>query len=802
MGLGGLFKRPGGTHTAAQEVDSGSDGPATATATGVQKELEAFKHEHAWDPNLPADQLAAVDEALKVGDLEKKVAIETTLLEENSPYPEVRAAVRNYDEECPANTVRAWVIGMLWTTIGSAINMLFSLRNPSISLTPVVTLLLSYPFGIAWQYVMPSRKFKTFGYTWTLNNGKFNMKEHTLIVIMANASFGGTFAYSTDVLLAQQVYYGQNFGWGYQLLLTITCQMLGLGLAGVTRKWLVEPAAMIWPSNLITTTMFETIHTRATPDALKLSGWKIGRYKWFLYLMLGIFVWEWFPLWIAPFLATFAFVTWAAPNNVVVNQIFGGVSGLSLIPISFDWSVITAFILSPLVYPFHAIANTMIGVLIFTLITSLGIHFTGSFYSEYLPMSTSGSFDNTGKAYNVSKILTPEYELDPVKYAAYSPLFLSTTFALAYGLSFAAIIAVVMHVGLYHGPEIWAKWKASRMDGADVHLKMMAKYKEAPWWWYAISATVMFALGLVTCLVWETHLTWWAFIVALLISCFFYLPIGIVQATTNVQLGLNVITEFIIGYMQPGRPLAMMMFKMYGYITCYQGLYFTQDIKLAHYMKVPQRVTFWAQFVATLWSCVVQIAVLNWALGSINDVCTSDQPNNYTCPNAHVFFTASIIWGVIGPARIFGTGAIYHPMMWFFLLGFGLPIVCWVLARKFPKSPMRYVNTAIIFGGTGYIPPATPMTYATWGTVGLVFNKIIKGRHPGWWTEYNYITSAALDSGTIIAILLIFFALQLPEVNSPAWWGGFNGGFMNNGDWNAAVQTKLVNATFGPTTWV
>lgn len=86
----------------------------------------------------------------------------------------------------------------------------------------------------------------------------------------------------------------------------------------------------------------------------------------------------------------------------------------------------------------------------------------------------------------------------------------------------------------------------------------------------------MFALGLVTCLVWDTHLTWWAFIVALLISVFFYLPIGIVQATTNVQLGLNVITEFIIGYMQPGRPLAMMMFKMYGYITCYQGLFFTQ----------------------------------------------------------------------------------------------------------------------------------------------------------------------------------------------------------------------------------
>ena len=52
---------------------------------------------------------------------------------------------------------------------------------------------------------------------------------------------------------------GQKFGWGYQLLLTLTCQMLGLGLAGLTRKWLVEPAAMLWPSNLVSLPIYSTI---------------------------------------------------------------------------------------------------------------------------------------------------------------------------------------------------------------------------------------------------------------------------------------------------------------------------------------------------------------------------------------------------------------------------------------------------------------------------------------------------------------------------------------------------------------
>ncbi|EHL01882.1 putative Sexual differentiation process protein isp4 [Glarea lozoyensis 74030] len=742
----GLFKRSGPRPDEPDSLSSGVDNPHTAQA--VQADLKAFQIEHKWDPNLPQESIAVVSEALRADDLEKKVAVEVNLLEEDSPYPEVRAAVRNYDDETSANTVRAWVIGILWTTIGSAVNMLFSLRNPSIALTPVVTLLLSYPFGVAWTYD------------------------------------------------------GQNFGWGYQLLLTITCQMLGLGLAGLTRRWLVEPAAMIWPSNLITTTMFETIHTRKTPDALQLSGWKIGRYKWFLIVMGAIFVWEWFPLWIAPLLATFTFACWIAPNNVTVNQVFGGQTGLSLIPLTFDWSVITAFVLSPLVYPFHAIGNTMIGVVIFTIITSLGIHFTGALYSDYLPMSTGGSFDNTGAAYNVSKILTPEYTLDPEKYAAYSPLFLSTTFALAYGLSFAAIIAVIVHTYLYHGTDIWHKLRASRSEGADIHQKMMLKYPQAPIWWFMVSFAVFLALGFVTCLVWDTHLTWWAFIIAILISVFFYLPIGIVQATTNVQLGLNVITEFIIGYMQPGRPLAMMMFKMYGYITCYQGLYFTQDQKLAHYMKVPQRVTFWAQFIATLWSCFVQIAVLNWALGNIKDVCDPDQPAHYSCPNAHVFFTASIIWGVIGPERIFGSNGIYNCMMYFFILGLVCPILVWLAARKWPNSILRYVSTPVIFGGTAYIPPATVMIYASWGFVGTMFNKVIKGRHPGWWTEYTYITSAALDSGTIICVLLIFFALQLPDkVSPPQWWGGFNGGFMNNVDWNATPKIVLTNGTFGPTSW-
>ena len=38
---------------------------------------------------------------------------------------------------------------------------------------------------------MPKRRFRLFGKSFTLNNGPFNMKEHTIIVVMANVNVAG-----------------------------------------------------------------------------------------------------------------------------------------------------------------------------------------------------------------------------------------------------------------------------------------------------------------------------------------------------------------------------------------------------------------------------------------------------------------------------------------------------------------------------------------------------------------------------------------------------------------------------------
>lgn len=766
----------------------------------VLSKLRNLKDHHHWDPNLPEDIVDDVDEALTTDDKGARADIAHEVLD-NSPYPEVRSAVSNVDEGGHTNTIRAWTIGLLFATIGSALNMLFSMRQPYIVIPSYIAQVVAYPVGKAWEKFMPAKKFKFFGIDCNLNPGIFSKKEHTLVVIMANATFGGGAAYATDVLLAQRAFYGQNFGWAFEIFMCISTQMLGFGMAGFFTRFLVQPAAMIWPSTLINTALFSALHDHTKPDPRKVSGWKIGRYGLFLVSMTASFCWYWFPGYIAPFLSVFAWITWIKPNNVVINQLFGGWTGLSLLPMTFDWTQISGFNFSPLIAPWYAIANTLIGMVIFFWIVTSAIHYKGLFYADYLPMSDSQSYDNTGNIYNVSRILTPEFTFDAEKYKAYSPLFLSSTFTLCYGLSFAGIIAVIVHTCLFHGSDIMKRFRATGTESEDVHSRLMSRFKTVPMWWYGVVTLIMIGMGLGVTLGYETHLAWWAFFVSLIISAFWFVPLGIVKASTNIDIGLNVLTEFIIGYMQPGKPMAMMLFKTYGYMSMYQGMYFSQDLKLGHYMKLPPRVTFTAQMVAGLWSSLVQIATMNWALGAIKGVCQSDQPNRYTCPNGRVFFNASVIWGVIGPQRMFSIGQIYSPLMFFWLAGLILPIVIYFAARAFPKSSIRYLNAPLIFSGAGLIPPATPLNYLSWGIVGFIFNKWIRDRWRGWWMQYNYVLSAGLDVGLVLCTILIFLTLNLTATEFPEWWGTrIAANTMDAMD--TAIRVPLAEGeTFGPSSW-
>jgi hypothetical protein len=71
-------------------------------------------------------------------------------------------------------------------------------------------------------------------------------------------------------------------------------------------------------------------------DPTKTNGWNISRYRWFLYIMVDSLAYCWIPAVIFQGLSVFSFVTWIRPNNVILHQLFGSFTGLSMIPLTFD----------------------------------------------------------------------------------------------------------------------------------------------------------------------------------------------------------------------------------------------------------------------------------------------------------------------------------------------------------------------------------------------------------------------------------------------------------------------------------
>ena len=178
--------------------------------------------------------------------------------------------------------------------------------------------------------------------------------------------------------------------------------------------------------------------------------------------------------------------------------------GLDVIPLTIDWSQITGFLGSPLMTPFWAIGNVFVGFAFWIWIITPILHFTNTWYGKYMPISTSVSYDNTGHTYNVSKILNDHFDFDISKYEAYSPLFLGTTFALAYGLSFASLTALIVHIYLFHGSQIWQQFKESQDQEEDIHMRLNRAYRQAPDWWYIALGVATFAMAITTCEGWDT----------------------------------------------------------------------------------------------------------------------------------------------------------------------------------------------------------------------------------------------------------------------------------------------------------
>ncbi|KAG5355494.1 Oligopeptide transporter 2 [Yarrowia sp. C11] len=710
-----------------------------------------------------------------------------------SPYPEVRSVTDPYNEEdCTTETWRVWVLGTVWVGIAAFVNQFFSVRMPAISLGAGVIQLLLYPCGRALQYALPDWGFQFRGKRYSLNPGRWSQKEQLLTTIMVSCASGTPYITSNIIVQYLPQYYNQTWAasFGYQFVFMLVTQMMGFGLAGILKRVAVYPVKAMWPSLLPTLAVNKALLAPNRKE--NINGWLLSRYAFFMIVFVGSFIYFWIPNYLMNFLQTFNWMTWIAPENADLARVTGSVTGLGFNPIpTFDWNQATSS-LAPITLPLYVSAIGFAGTFFGGLVI-LALYYTNNSWTAYLPINANRLYDNQGKVYKVSKILT-DYRFDDEKYHAYSTPYYSAGNLMLYSSFFAVYPLSFVYTCLMDWRAMWDALKDTAMALRYVHRssyhgredpfsRYMKNYPEVPDWWFYIVMVIMFALSIVLVKAWPVDTPVWTLVFVLGLVFVFIIPFTVFAAYTASSLSLNVITELIIGYALPGRFMALNLIKALSVTIAAQAQNYTTDQKLTHYAHLPPRSIFWLQLWATLVNGLVCLGVIQFQL-NLDGLCDPDNKQKFTCPGETTFFTASVAWGVIGPKKMFDK---YPVMKWMFLFGALAGVFFWfiqvilpqILTKYFPnksqtinyyRRKLLYFNPIIfVVGCLGWAP--YNLTYQVGGMyLAVLFNGYIKSRYLAWWRKYAYVMEAAIVTGIALAGIIIFFAVQYHPKDID-WWG-------------------------------
>lgn len=233
-------------------------------------------------------------------------------------------------------------------------NLLIRASDSTWSFTVLVAQVLALPCGKFLAWALPTTQFRTFGYTWSLNPGPFNVKEHTVITAMVNVTWSTT--YIVSVFITQQVNYGQELSYAYKILLGLSSQLLGIAYGGLFRSFLVWPSSMIYPGTLVSCSLMNTLHRSWGKRETK----HVSRHRIFTIIALASGLWYFVPGFLFTGLSIFSWACWIAPTNPTVNTVFGSLSGMGMGLLTFDWTMISSPSgASPLVSPVSSVNLNM-----------------------------------------------------------------------------------------------------------------------------------------------------------------------------------------------------------------------------------------------------------------------------------------------------------------------------------------------------------------------------------------------------------------------------------------------------------
>ncbi|KAI0692131.1 OPT oligopeptide transporter [Cerioporus squamosus] len=645
------------------------------------------------------------------------------------------------DPSLPVNTARTWFLSLGLSCFAAVLGQLFYFRPQTVQVSGLFLQVFAYILGRALETVVPGPKHHVIRlrtqdkWFWRfVNPGPFNIKEHVAISIMSTTASDQAAAIS--VFAAQDLYYHINVNPAIAIFTLIASQLIGYGLAGLARDYLVYPTWAVYPFLMPQIQLFDAMHRGKGMFLQK------KRRVFFWSVLVGIFVWEWFPEYIAPTLTGISIVCLAVQKNAWVTRVFGGAAGnegLGMFALCFDWNYVGAgggaigSLFTPLATQLSLYAGVVVCILAFCACYARNV-----WHAQNFPFLSQLLFYENGTEYDQLSILNDDFTLNNTKLAQQGLPYYAASQTLTQLSRTAYIGTAVTHFFIWHFRDVWDVIKNVRTkECEDLHYQKMKVYKEVPLWWPP----------------------WWGFLVAVIISAVFVPILGTLYATVGYSPSLQFLVQMVGGAMVPGRPVANMYFTLYGFNTYSLTLSLLRDLKLGQYTKLPPRATFTMQTIGGIIGGVLNYVVMKSVIAGNRAILLDVQGTNvWSGQQVQSFNSAAISWGALAKP-LYAPGARYGFIPWMLIAGLVVPIPFYLAHRWWPKLGFNYVFTPVVVAELGYLSVGINSSWMTSLALAVFSQWYLRKHHPRWFRKYNFLLSAALDGGTQIMVFVYSFAV-------------------------------------------
>ncbi|KAF7295430.1 OPT oligopeptide transporter [Mycena indigotica] len=606
----------------------------------------------------------------------------------------------------------------------------------------------------------------------------------------SSANTGATNNLGDYVLAPLAVFYKQPMNGWLAILFMWSAVFIGFSLATLARSFLVTNPTTLFPLTLqqVSVCMLHFARflvgdsllgnlpvnaMRANFENDSRTARKQMRVFWFGILIF--FLWEFLPEYIFPFTSSLAFLCWVT-DNPTANFLGSGLGGAGLLNFTLDCQCL----------PF------VLGAWILVPIGALG----GAWQNDLYPMQSQTLYLTNGSRYPTAELMNEDYTLNEALYELVGAPKMSAQLRWAYFFSYTAYLGAFVSLCLFQGPLLWRTYKSVRTGQRIYHDKLnqlMEPYATVPVWWnialFVVPAAVIIVLGATG----KLYLPIYTIFVAFGFGALIVVPMAYIYAVSGYQVPVGYFNELLYGYLINAggsrHPVGSLAYRTISGQCWYEACSMLSDMKLGHYFHIPPRATLFAQVWGILIGVPVNYATILWVVntkGSFLDGSETDPNNQWTGQTVISLNNQGIAFALV--QKLFDD-PMYTILPYGFLLGAGIPVILYLLHRKWPRAhfdkwnvPVRFNSKLIslILTFPRFLRPRwRTFVYGfisnyvlTWFILGSINHLYFKKYKYRFWKTYAYIAGAAADTGFNLNMLILFIAFSAIKVTvAPHWWG-------------------------------